>query len=116
MEHICVHWYSIFSMPMCRRILYVGELEMTQYSEVVEYQKDLLEAEEWSKQVAAIHSHCFNSMWYDDRPQDTANRAGVTDIEFNDGTIKRLQKGIHIHTFGTPLTGAALVDNWRKKK
>ena len=55
-------------------------------------------------------------MWYDDRPQDTANHAGVTDIEYNDGTVKRLQKGIHIHTFGTPLTGAALVDNWRKKK
>jgi hypothetical protein len=49
-------------------------------------------------------------MFYDDRPQDTADGKCVTDHEFNDGVILRYHKGELIHTFGERLTGAALLD------
>ena len=44
---------------------------MTQYDERVQYQRDLLAAEEWSKTVKSVHAHSLSSMWYDTRPQDT---------------------------------------------
>ena len=65
---------------------------MGQYDYVVEQQRLLLEAEEWAKGVKSIHTHSFNSMHYDDRPEDTENGA-VTDKEFNSGIVERYQKG-----------------------
>ena len=44
---------------------------MGQYQDKVERQRLLLEAEEWAKEVRSLHAHSMNSMWYDDRPQDT---------------------------------------------
>jgi len=43
---------------------------MTEFSETVEKQRILLEAEEWAKGVKDLHVHGLNSMWYDDRPQE----------------------------------------------
>lgn len=61
---------------------------MSQYNEIVEYQRLKLAAEAWSKGVHSIHAHSLSSMWYDDRPQDTEN-GGVVDTQYNDNSIER---------------------------
>ena len=38
---------------------------MTEYSEAVERQKILIEAEKWAKQINQIHCHSLTSMYYD---------------------------------------------------
>ena len=86
---------------------------MGQYDYKVERQRLLLEAEEWSKGVKGIHVHGLNSMWYDDRPQDT-KKGSVTDISFNNGLIKRTRNGKHIHTFGIELKGDSLIDSYEQ--
>ena len=81
---------------------------MTQYEDVVERQKILLEAEEWAKGIKSIHLHRISSMWYDNRPQDT--EAGyVTDTQFNDGHIKRELQDGSVVILGKRLTGEELV-------
>lgn len=85
---------------------------MSEYNDVVEKQRQLLLAEEWSHGVKSIHAHSMSSMAYDDRPQDTANGEGVTDTEFNNGLIERKKNGKVIHYFGTKLEGEALVAAW----
>ena len=80
----------------------------------VQRQRLLLEAEVWAKGVKNIHVHSLNSMWYDDRPQDTENDKSVTDTEYNNGIITRYQNGKHIHTFGEELTGDALIDSYMR--
>ena len=61
---------------------------MTQYNERVEQQRRLLKAEELADNITNIHVHSLNSMWYDDRPQDTENNS-VTDIDYLSGKIER---------------------------
>ena len=61
---------------------------MTQYDDVVENQRLLIEAEEWAKGIKSIHAHSMSSMWYDDRPQDTEKHS-VTDTEYMSGKIER---------------------------
>ena len=87
---------------------------MTQYDETVENQRLLLEAEEWSKTVKSVHAHSLDSMWYDTRPQDTADGKTVMDTQYNNGTVKRdiLSTG-EVYIFGKALTGAELVDAYR---
>jgi|TARA_B100000768_G_C11252429_1_gene364700 hypothetical protein len=87
---------------------------MTEHNNIVEFQRQLLAAEEWSGKVKGIHAHSINSMWYDDRPQDTSEGKCVTDIEFNNGTIERTQQDGTKHMFGTALTGQALVDSMNR--
>ena len=87
---------------------------MTQYNDVVERQRLLNEAFDWSEQVKAIHAHSLNSMHYDDRPEDTSDGKGVTDVEYNSGLIVRHQNGKVIHTFGEKLTGDALLDSYTR--
>lgn len=87
---------------------------MTQYDDAVERQRILLEAEEWALGVSGIHVHSLSSMWYDDRPEDTANGKGVTDITYNNGLIERKQDGKTIHYFGKKLEGDALIDAYTK--
>lgn len=82
---------------------------MTQYLEDVERQKLMLAAEEWAKECSGIHVHSFSSMWYDDRPEDTAD-GNVTDISYNSGIVVRKKNGKVIHTFGKVLKGAELLD------
>lgn len=61
---------------------------MTQYNERVEQQRRLLKAEELADNITNIHVHSLNSMWYDNRPQDTENHS-VTDIDYLSGKIER---------------------------
>jgi len=88
---------------------------MTQYTKEVENVRLAREAEIWAKGVSQIHAHSLSSMWYDNRPEDTANGKSVTDVEYNNGVIERSQDGKLIHTFGKKLTGAALVDAYTRK-
>ena len=87
---------------------------MTQYDEKVEQQRLKMEAEEWAKGVKTLHAHSLDSMWYDTRPQDTADGKTVVDTQYNNGTIKRdiLSTG-EVFIFGKALTGAELVDAYR---
>ena len=63
---------------------------MGQFDDKVERQRKLIAAEEWSsKGIKAIHAHSMNSMWYDNRPEDTANGKSVLDVEYNGGLIHR---------------------------
>ena len=87
---------------------------MTQYDETVETQRLIIEAEKWAKQTRAIHVHSLQSMYYDDRPEDTLDGKAVTDYEYNDGVILRYQQGKLIHTFGERLKGTALLDAYSR--
>tara|TARA_Y100000114_G_scaffold41990_1_gene37400 strand:- start:1721 stop:1993 length:273 start_codon:yes stop_codon:yes gene_type:complete len=89
---------------------------MTEFKDVVYRQSLLLEAEQWALGVRNIHVHSLNSMWYDDRPTDTANGNSVTDITYNNGLIERKQNGKIIHYFGRKLEGQELIDQYLKGK
>ena len=86
---------------------------MTQYDDRVQYQRDLIAAEEWAETPKYIHIHSISSNHYDTRPQDT-KEGTVTDTAYNSGIIVRTRNGKHIHTFGTKLKGAELVDVYIK--
>jgi len=89
---------------------------MTQYDSLVEKQRLLIEAEEWAKGTSGIHCHSINSMWYDDRPEDTANGKSVMDITYNSGLIeRRLDSGKTIY-FGKKLAGDALIQEYLRKR
>lgn len=84
---------------------------MTQYTKMVEDFAIMEEALKWSRGAAYIHSHSMDSMYYDDRPDDTANMTkSVTDIEYNAGHIERFQNGKLIHTFGKKMTDEQLLN------
>lgn len=87
---------------------------MTQYDDRVERQRLLLEAEKWAQSVKDIHVHGLSSMWYDDRPEDTADGEYVTDTAYNSGLITRSKNGKIIHTFGEALEGDALLDSYAR--
>ncbi len=65
-----------------------GEKMMTQYKDEVELQRKILAAEEYADSIKGLQIHRMNSMWYDDRPQDTEEHS-VTDIEYMSGKIER---------------------------
>ena len=88
---------------------------MTEHSEKVERQRLLLEAEEWANGVKDIHVHSLSSMWYDNRPEDTAGGKNVTDTAYNNGVIVRQQNGKVIHRFGKALKGDDLINEYQKK-
>lgn len=76
---------------------------MTEFSDIVEKQKAILAAEEMRNMVESLQVHSLNSMWYDNRPQDTENNKMVTDIMYmderiertlSDGTIILMQQGL----------------------
>ena len=87
---------------------------MTQYDERVELQRLKIEAEEWAKGFRSLQVHSLQSMWYDDRPKDTADGANVTDVQYNDGTVHRSKNGKLIHVFGKPLKGKDLIESYVK--
>ena len=62
---------------------------MTQYDERVERQRIKIKAEDWAKGVKTLHAHSLSSMWYDDRPEDTADGKSVFDKEYNNGIVER---------------------------
>jgi hypothetical protein len=87
---------------------------MTEYSDMIEWKRKQLLAEEWAKGVQHIHVHSMKSMWYDNRPQDT-DSGNVIDITYNDGTIEReLKSGEIIYMVENKLTGKELVYEWEK--
>lgn len=89
---------------------------MTQYDAEVNRQKMRVKATEWAKGVKSVHAHSFDSMAYDDRPQDTAKGTkSVIDIEFHAGIIERWQDEKLIHTFGTRLTDDELIDLYSRQ-
>lgn len=89
---------------------------MTQYDKDVETVRLTRLAEIWALSLRTLHVHSLSSMYYDTRPQDTANGKKVTDREYNSGVIERSQDGVIIHTFGKPLKGEALLAAYRKNK
>ena len=82
---------------------------MGEHNDKVERQRILLEAEEWAGGVRSLHTHKMQSMWYDDRPQDTQDSM-VTDIQYNDGRIERRKEGKVIHVFGKAVRGEELMN------
>ena len=85
---------------------------MTQYTKDVEDHQIRMDAIEWAKGVQTIHGHSLSSMWYDTRPQDTEGGKAVTDVELNNGTIKRYQNDKLIHTFGNELKDDELAQHY----
>ena len=97
---------------------------MTQYDSRVEEQRNKILAEEWAKTVKQIHAHSLDSIWYDDRPEDTAkgtrnvvdiefNDGSVMDIEYNNGVVKReIRSTGETVYFGEALTGQELLDSY----
>lgn len=88
---------------------------MTQYDSRVEEQRNKIEAEIWAKGVRQIHAHSLDSIWYDDRPEDTAEGTRhVVDIEYNDGSIRRTLDNDQVVIMGVQLTGQELIDSYIK--
>ena len=85
---------------------------MTEYKDAVEEQRLILQAEKWAKGIKSIHIHSLSSMWYDDRPEDTADGKMVTDTEYNDNRIVREQDGKIIHTWGEKKSVKELVQSF----
>ena len=85
---------------------------MGQYNDKVERQRLLLEAEAWSEGIKSLHAHGMSSMWYDNRPQDTANGKGVIDRQFNSGLIERTLNDGTIVYFGKKLKGDELISEY----
>ena len=83
---------------------------MTEHDWKVERQRKLIAAEEWSRGVKSMHAHSMSSMWYDNRPEDTANGKSVIDIEYNGGLIKRILDSGKTIYFGERLRGDELID------
>lgn len=87
---------------------------MSQYDDVVERQRLIIQAEDWASKVKSIHAHSLSSMWYDDRPEDTADGRGVLDVEYNSGRIERTLDDDSKVFFGEELKGDALFDAFSK--
>lgn len=85
---------------------------MGQYDDKVERQRLLLEAEKWAEGVKSLHAHSLSSMWYDNRPQDTADGKGVVDTQFNSGLIERTLDDGTIVYFGEKLKGDELISEF----
>jgi hypothetical protein len=84
---------------------------MSEHNEIVERQRQLLLAEEWSKGIKAIHAHSLTSLWYDDRGND----GSVCDTEYNSGLIEReIRKTGETVYFGEPLSGDDLIDQYSR--
>ena len=85
---------------------------MTQYEKRVNRQALKLAAEEWANIPKSIHIHKLSSMWYDTRPEDTADGKYVRDTQYNDESIEReLEDGTIVY-LGTKLTGDALINRY----
>ncbi len=88
---------------------------MSQYDEVVERQRQMIKAEEWSKGVKGVHAHSFTTMWYENNPDRTGDDLRVLDVEYNDGTVERQYiKSGKTEIIGTKLTGQDLLDEYTR--
>ena len=82
---------------------------MTEFDTSVDRQRILLKAEKWANTPKCVHIHSLQSMWYDDRPEDTADGQSVTDVQYNSGLITRMKDGTIIHTWGEAKSGDDLI-------
>jgi hypothetical protein len=89
---------------------------MSQYDEVVERQRQMIKAEEWSRGVKCVHAHSFTSLWYENNPDRTGDDLRVIDTEYFDGTVERqyIASG-KTEIIGTKLTGQALLDEYTRQ-
>ena len=87
---------------------------MTEFDDKVERQRKLIAAEEWSRGIKGLHAHSMSSMWYDDRPEDTADGKSVIDVEYNGGLIKRTLDSGKVVYFGERLRGDELIREWER--
>lgn len=86
---------------------------MSQYDEKVEQQRLKIAAEEWAKGVRSLHAHSLNSMWYDNRPEDTEDGRGVLDTEYNSGLVMReLTDGGRVYFNKNELKGDKLIQSY----
>ena len=86
---------------------------MTQYDDRVEKRRQMNHAETWAKGVAHYHSHSLDTMWYDNRPKDTANMTRrVQDTLYNNGVIRRELDNGAIVIMGKQLKGDNLLNDW----
>ena len=82
---------------------------MSEYDSVVDKQRRLLLAEEWSNKVKSLHAHSLNSCWYDTRGND----GSVLDIEYNNGVVKReVRETGEIVFFGEPMNDEELLQTF----
>ena len=88
---------------------------MSQYDDVVERQRQMIEAEKWSKGVKAVHAHSFTTMWYENNPDRTGDDLRVLDVEYNDGTVEReyIVSG-RKEIIGTKLKGEMLLFEYQR--
>ena len=86
---------------------------MSQYDDVVDKQRVIIEAEKSAKGVKGIHAHSLTSMWYETNPDRTGDDLSVIDVEYNDGVIEReyIKTG-NVESIGEHLTGQALYDEF----
>ena len=86
---------------------------MTEYSEAVERQKILIEAEKRAKQINQIHFHSLTSMYYDtvETKEELIKNGPVTDTTYNSGLIIRTRNNKEVCRFGIERTGDDLI-NW----
>ena len=83
---------------------------MTEFDDKVERQRLLLKAEEWAKIPKSVHIHRLDSMWYEtEDSKKFLDKGNVTDVQYNNGIIKRQQDGKTVYTFGKEITGEELV-------
>ena len=86
---------------------------MTEYSEAVERQKILIEAEKWAKEINQKHCHSLTSMYYDtvETKEELIKNGPVTDTTYNSGLIIRTRNNKEVCRFGIERTGDDLI-NW----
>lgn len=87
---------------------------MSEYDDVVERQRLLLEAEAWAKNIKSIHVHSLTSMYYETEftQKEIEVNGTVTDTEYNNGIITRHRGGKLVHTFGEELFGEELLNSY----
>lgn len=84
---------------------------MGQYTDRVDRQRDMLEAEKWAKGVKSLHAHSLDSMAYAIGRKD----GRVCDIQYNSGLIERTIRATgEIIYFGKQLKGQDLLDTFSK--
>ncbi len=88
---------------------------MSEFDEVVQRQRELLEAEEWAKGIHTLQIHRLYSMYYETADSKKfLDKGHVTDTTYNSGVTIREQNGKVVYKFGKELKGQDLVDSYRR--
>jgi len=88
---------------------------MSEFDEIVQRQRELLEAEEWAKGIHTLQIHRLYSMYYETADSKKfLDKGHVTDTTYNSGVTIREQNGKVVYKFGEELKGQDLVDSYRR--